>query len=232
MRFHPTTVLLSPSQQDGGSISASKITESVKNSARDTTPSPRASPQHQLAVSRELRLHLLVHLLIGDTGAPHFILVLHQNFAHFIIQAVLDRELFHHALAHPLLHRVRRFAFNQIAFDEPLDDFRSHVADIIANQEHSNSVLCPSALTRLQGKAVYWQPPESATRRRKAQRRSGRMGEQVVTSAKTLGPGTQLLLVQSLQGLRPQYRKNLAAPGTQLSQREGFANLAHAIPQE
>src|SRR5216684_1278064 len=107
----------------------------------------QGSTQHQLAVARQLPLHLFVHLLIGSAGAPHFVLVLHQNLAHFVVQAVLDGQLFHHALAHALRQRFRRFAFNLIAFDQPLHHFRCHVTDIIPNQKHSNGVLCPPTLS-------------------------------------------------------------------------------------
>src|SRR6267142_6765143 len=96
------------------------------------------STQHQLAVARQLRFHLFVHLLIGNAGAAHFILMLYQNLAHFIIQSVLDGQLFHHALAHALRDRFGRLALNLVAFDEPLDHFRGHMADIITNEQHPN----------------------------------------------------------------------------------------------
>src|SRR5690242_10442623 len=49
---------------------------------------PRASPQHQLAVSRQLGLHLFVHLLVGDACPPHLVLVLDQYLPHLIVEAV------------------------------------------------------------------------------------------------------------------------------------------------
>src|SRR5713226_396698 len=118
------------------------------------TPSAarRASTQHQLAVARQLPFHLFVHLLVGNAGAPHFILVLYQNFAHFVVQAVFDGQLFHHALPHALRHRLRRLTLNLVPFDEPLDDFRGHMAHIIPNEQHSKRVLYPIALIRYKEK--------------------------------------------------------------------------------
>src|ERR1700740_1194164 len=110
------------------------------------------SPQHQLAVARQLRFHLFVHLLVGDARAAHFVLVLHQNLAHFIVQAIFHGQLFHHALPHALRHRFRRLTLYQIPFNEPLDDFRGHMADIIPNEQHSRRVLYLLALMRYEEK--------------------------------------------------------------------------------
>src|SRR5712675_3390012 len=116
------------------------------------------STQHQLAVARQLRFHLFVHLLIGNAGAPHFILMLYQNLAHFIVQAVLDGQLFHHALAHALRHRFGRLALNLVAFDEPLDHFRGHMADIITNEQHPNVSFTLQLLT-ISGKSSLLAAP-------------------------------------------------------------------------
>src|SRR6267378_6203601 len=116
------------------------------------------STQHQLAVARQLRFHLFVHLLIGNAGAAHFILVLYQNLAHFIIQAVLDGQLFHHALSHALRDRFGRLALNLVAFNESLDDFRGHMADIIANEQHPNVSFTLQLLT-ISGKSSLLAAP-------------------------------------------------------------------------
>src|SRR5580704_10210499 len=44
--------------------------------------------QDQLAVAGELSFHLFVHLLIGDAGSAHFVLMLRQDLTHFIVQAI------------------------------------------------------------------------------------------------------------------------------------------------
>src|SRR4029077_14129880 len=67
-------------------------------------------------------------------------------------QAVFDGQFFHHALPHALRHRFRRFALNQVPFDEPLNHFRGHMADIVPYEQHSERVLYPSALTRYKEK--------------------------------------------------------------------------------
>src|SRR5690348_824872 len=42
--------------------------------------------QHQLAISRQVLLHLLVHFLVGDARATHLVLPLHEDLAHFLVQ--------------------------------------------------------------------------------------------------------------------------------------------------
>src|SRR5712675_2274006 len=123
------------------------------------------STQHQLAVARQLRFHLFVHLLIGNASAAHFILMLYQNLAHFIVQAVLDGQLFHHALAHPLRYRFRRLALNLVAFDEPLDHFRGHMADIITNEQHPNVSFTLQLLT-ISGRSSLLAAPIKCNSRR------------------------------------------------------------------
>src|SRR6267154_6263342 len=116
------------------------------------------STQHQLAVARQLRFHLFVHLLVGNASAAHFILMLYQNLAPFIVQAVLDGQLFHHALAHALRHRFGRLALNLVAFNEPLDHFRGHMADIITNEQHPNVSFTRQLLT-ISGKSSLLAAP-------------------------------------------------------------------------
>src|SRR5437879_11869475 len=116
------------------------------------------SPQHQLAVARQLRFHLFVHLLVGDAGPAHFVLMLDEDLAHFVIQAVFDGQLFHHALANALRHRFRSLALDLVSFDEPLHNFRGHMADIIPNEQHSKRVLYPVTLSRYKEKQFTASP--------------------------------------------------------------------------
>src|SRR5712675_3276275 len=116
------------------------------------------STQHQLAVARQLRFHLFVHLLVRNAGAAHFILMLYQNLAHFIVQAVLDGQLFHHSLAYALRDRFGRLALNLVAFNEPLDHFRGHMADIITNEQHPNVSFTLQLLT-ISGKSSLLAAP-------------------------------------------------------------------------
>src|SRR4029077_3196411 len=93
-------------------------------------------PQNQLAIARELLLHLLVHLLVRDAGAPHLILMLEEDIAHLFVEPVLDGDLFHHALPETLRNRVRSLRLNQLPFHKPLDHFRGHVSDVISCNQH------------------------------------------------------------------------------------------------
>src|SRR5579859_2209014 len=93
-------------------------------------------PQNQFAITRELLLDLLVHLLIRDAGTAHFLLMLDQDVAHFFVQAVLDGDLFHHALPDALRHRFRRLRLNQLPFHQPLHHFRGHVPDVVPCDQH------------------------------------------------------------------------------------------------
>src|SRR6266568_5168317 len=71
-------------------------------------PRPSAasrSAQRQLAVSRQLLLHFLVHFLIRDARAAHLVLVIDQDLPHFLVEPVLDGKLFLHALADAVGHR-------------------------------------------------------------------------------------------------------------------------------
>src|ERR1700737_4485654 len=147
-----TSVIWCDNRTTFSRVSLMLSTQPLGSSNSSTSSDARqGSPQHQLAVARQLRFHLLVHLLVGHAGAPHLVLMLYQNFAHFVVQAVLDGQLFHHALAHTLRHRLRRLALNQVPFDQPFHDFRGHVAHIIPNDQHSKRVLYPIALTRYKG---------------------------------------------------------------------------------
>src|SRR5579859_5012862 len=93
-------------------------------------------PQNQFAITRELLLDLLVHLLVRDAGTAHFLLMLDQDVAYFFVQAVLDGDLFHHALPDALRHRFRRLRLNQLPFHQPLHHFRGHVPDVVPCDQH------------------------------------------------------------------------------------------------
>src|ERR1700733_5943312 len=119
-----------------------------------------ALAQNKLAVASELSFHLFVHFLVRDSGSSHFILMLRQDVAHFVVEPIFDGDFFHHLCAHARNHRFRRFRFDLISFDEALHNFRSHVGDIVPINEHSDRY--PSETAR---KSVYWQHRKSATRR-------------------------------------------------------------------
>src|SRR5882762_217181 len=92
--------------------------------------------QDQLAVPRQLLLHLFVHLLIRDAGPPHLVLMSDQNLAHFVVEPVFDRELFQHPQAHAVGHRRRRLRFDVPAFHQPLNDFSGDVRYKIPYEKH------------------------------------------------------------------------------------------------
>src|SRR5256885_16326092 len=80
----------------------------------------------QLAVPRQLLLHLFVHLLIRDAGPSHLVLVVDQNLAHFLIEPILDGELFHHALAHAVDYGGSSFGFDLPALDQTFHNLIGH----------------------------------------------------------------------------------------------------------
>src|SRR5580704_861622 len=99
-------------------------------------PGVAVLPQNQLAITRQLLLHLFVHFLVRDTRPAHFVLMLGKDLAHFFVQPVLDGDLFHHALPQPLRNGLRSLRLNQLPFNKPLHHFRCHVSDVIACNQH------------------------------------------------------------------------------------------------
>src|ERR1700722_19049704 len=93
-------------------------------------------PQNELAVSRELCFHFLVHFLVRDARPPHFFLVIREDLTDFFVQPVLDGDFFHHALPQPLRNSVRNLRLNQLPFHQALHHFRSHVSNVIACDQH------------------------------------------------------------------------------------------------
>jgi len=79
------------------------------------------SSQDQFALARQFAFHFFVHFLVRDAGAAHFVLMLRENFANFVIEAVLNGQLFHHALANALGDRISGLDLDQFAFDKLLD---------------------------------------------------------------------------------------------------------------
>jgi len=55
--------------------------------------------------------------------------------------------------------RFGRLALNLFAFNESLDDFRSHMADIIANEQHSNVSFNTRQLSVISGKSSLLAAP-------------------------------------------------------------------------
>ena len=96
------------------------------------------SAQNQFLIARELAFHLLKHFLIRDAGAAHFILILDEDVAHLLVDAVFDGDFVHHAGADAGDDGFDFLFldFNEIVSDELFDDFGGHVADIITVQEH------------------------------------------------------------------------------------------------
>src|SRR6267154_4179022 len=98
-------------------------------------------PQDQFFVAGQLRFHFLEHFLIRDTGVSHLLLMLNQNLAGFLIDAVFDGNLFEHGLAEAQYDGFRRFGLHHLVFDQFFECFVGHVADQIAVQQHSLRVL-------------------------------------------------------------------------------------------
>src|SRR5260370_27394744 len=92
--------------------------------------------QDQLAVPRQLLLHLFVHLLIRNAGPPHFILMVDQNLAHFLVEPVFDREFFQHPQADAVRHRRGSLGFDLSAFGQPCHNFIGHVRYKIPYEKH------------------------------------------------------------------------------------------------
>src|SRR5262249_14933728 len=122
-------------------LDSPRAATATSRSAASTAPESRSSPrsaQHQLAVARQLLLHLLVHLLILNAEPPHFVLALGQNLPHFFVEPVLNSELFHHALTDALRHHFVRLSFDVAAFHEAFYDFGGHVRHVVPLQQHPN----------------------------------------------------------------------------------------------
>src|SRR5271170_3828354 len=96
----------------------------------------RILTENQFPFAGQLSLHLLEHLLIGDTGAAHFVGITAEDFADFVVYAVLDGDFVGHDLADLLRKILDVLRFDHLAGDQPLDDFLGHVADIIAREQH------------------------------------------------------------------------------------------------
>src|SRR5712692_6055462 len=90
----------------------------------------------QLAVPRQLLLHLLVHLLIRDAGPPHLVLMVDQDLPHFIVEPVLDRELFQHALPDAVSHGRGTFGLDLPAFHQPFHNLVGHVRYKVPYDKH------------------------------------------------------------------------------------------------
>src|SRR5208283_3255692 len=90
----------------------------------------------------DLALHLFEHLLIRDAGAAHFILILDEDVADLLVDAIFNREFLHDAETHAGDDRldVLFLDFDKFVGDKLLDDFGGQVADIIAVQEHLRGV--------------------------------------------------------------------------------------------
>src|SRR5215470_4584196 len=127
-----------------------------------------SSPQDQLAVSREMLLHLLIHFLIRDAGIAHLVLAFDENLAHFLIQPVFDGQFFEHTLANAGRHSICGLGFNLSAVHKALHHFVGNVRHKITNQEHLCAFLELSVST-----SVYWLRKESA-RKRPAKRKKHR----------------------------------------------------------
>jgi len=57
---------------------------------------------------------------IGNAGAAHFILMLYQNLAHFIVSSGPRRSALPSCAGARVRDRFGRFALNLVAFNEPL----------------------------------------------------------------------------------------------------------------
>src|SRR6185295_1884429 len=89
--------------------------------------------------------------------------MLRENFANFVIEAVLNGQLFHHALANALGDRISGLDLDQFAFDKLLDHFRGHVTDVIAIDQHPAEFPSPN-----RKEPGYWECQRSARRPRVA----------------------------------------------------------------
>src|SRR5467141_4462765 len=92
--------------------------------------------QDQLAVPRQLLLHLFVHLLIRDAGPAHFVLVIDQNLPYFLVEPVFDRQFLQHPQADTVGHRRNSLGFDLPAFDQPFHNFIGHVRYKIPYEKH------------------------------------------------------------------------------------------------
>src|SRR6266850_7554851 len=92
--------------------------------------------EDQFAIPRQLLLRLLVHLLVRNARAPHFVLMHDQELPHFLVEPVFHGEFFHHPQPHAMRHRVSRLRFNVAAFHQALHHFLGHVRHVIPDNQH------------------------------------------------------------------------------------------------
>src|SRR5436309_7872471 len=93
-------------------------------------------PHDHVPVPVQLLLHFLVHLLIRDAGPAHFILMVDQDLPHFLVEPVLDRQLFKHPQPDAVSHSRCGLGFDMPALDQPFHNFVSHVRYIVSYDQH------------------------------------------------------------------------------------------------
>src|SRR6202171_6232847 len=127
----------------------------------------------QLAVSRQLLLHLFIHLLIRDAGPAHFVLVVDQNLPHFLVEPVLDRKLFQHALADAVGHGGGSLRFDLPALDQAFHNFCGHVRYKIPCEKHLRAFplhqckrvsLLAAPIKCKEGQGIAWKSPAEGAR--------------------------------------------------------------------
>src|SRR6266850_1724637 len=92
--------------------------------------------EDQFAILCQLLLRFLVHLLVRNARAPHFVLMHDQELPHFLVEPVFHGEFFHHPQPHAMRHRVSRLRFNVAAFHQALHHFLGHVRHVIPDNQH------------------------------------------------------------------------------------------------
>ena len=111
-----------------------------------------ASTQDQLSLPGEFALHFLVHLLVLNARPAHLVGMFCQNFADFLVQAVLDADLVLHRGAHALRESCRLSALQSFwrrAGASPLrrpciQRNRARAASSMSPEEFGKAVYCPA----------------------------------------------------------------------------------------
>src|SRR5260370_31738177 len=103
-------------------------------------PAMKPLAKDQLAVSRQLLLHLFVHLLIRDTGPAHLVLVVDQNLPHFLVEPVLHRYLFQHPQSDAVGYGSGNLGFDVPALHQTFHNLVGYVRYKVPYEKHLRAV--------------------------------------------------------------------------------------------
>src|SRR5450759_5944460 len=118
---------------------ASLLTLSRLN--RTAGASSRASSKNSLVFFHQLGFHFTEHFLVVGAALLHFVGISLEDDAHFIVNAVLKRQLFKQSGMHLLGKSRHRLGLNQTARHQFFGNFAGQIAHIFFGKEHDKSAF-------------------------------------------------------------------------------------------